>query len=462
MVDLDQFAQETSSGMLDLSSEISQTLDNLEEDSAVKTTLSHTSKYSNRFRKFLEEKRLPTNFEDIPERYLNQYLRYFYSELRQADGSFYSPATLICIRAAIHRRLTTAPINRNVDILHSSQFASANNMLRVMVGKALKQKKLNGISTTGTGVLEKEDMLKLSAYFNRVSPTALQDEVFFKLCYHFGFRGREWIRDLKKDDVFITTDGEGRELVDLKRSNVSKNVKASLSAKDYDDHKVIVMYAVPQDLKHCPVTAIKLYLSKIPPEMQDLFPKPLKRYPENGFWYCGKSQLGKNTLGNLMKSISTRACLRKAYTNHCIRATVVCELKEKNVPVEDIQLVTGHKRAASVERYVKRVSDAKKKRLSDTLAEAMSASECIIPREGDYVQQLPHSQAFSNIGGMDEAANNISAEIQTNQTSPGLIAVPTMVVNASTINSNASLEKKSVKYESLFSNCSFSNCSFSF
>jgi hypothetical protein len=39
--------------------------------------------------------------------------------------------------------------------------------------------------------------------------------------------------------------------------------------------------------------------------------------------------------------------------------------------IEDIQIVTGHKNGVSVERYTKRVSDTKKKNLSDSLSLSM-------------------------------------------------------------------------------------------
>jgi hypothetical protein len=179
----------------------------------------------------------------------NLYFRYWYSELKKKDGAYYCPATLICIRAAVHRHLTKAPVNRQIDILNSMQFAAANNMMRAMVGKFLKQKRLtnNENSPKGCTVIEKNDLKTLSRYFDRSTPVVLQDEVFFQLCYHFGFRGREWLRDLKKEDVVVTCDSENREYVDLRRSRVSKNVKVSLQSKEYEDRKEIVMYATPDN-----------------------------------------------------------------------------------------------------------------------------------------------------------------------------------------------------------------------
>jgi hypothetical protein len=362
---------------VDLPKEVNAQMDSLELESVSRKTLEQTTAYVRRFREFLVSKGLPERFEVLPERYLCQYLRYWYSELKKGDGTYYSPPTLICMRAAISRHLTSSPTNRAVDILNSKAFVPANNMLRAMVGKALKEKKLTGVASGGCSAIEKVDLTALSKYFDRSCPVSLQDEVFFQICYHFGFRGREWLRDLKREDVVVQKDAEGREFVDLKRSRLSKNVKQSLQAKEYFDQKSIVMYGIPNNPCKCPVEAIKLYLTKIGSDNNNLFPKPVTKVMADGAWYCRSAVLGKNTLADLMKSISKRAQLSRSYTNHCIRATVVCEMKDRDVPPEDIQVVTGHKNRASVERYAKRISEAKRRKLSD----ALSSSMCEITSE---------------------------------------------------------------------------------
>lgn len=261
-------------------------------------------------------------------------------------------------------------MSRVINILDAPAFSAANKMLKVMIGKFLSQKSCSEPSSRR--VLEKEDLVRLNEYFDRSTPVRLQDEVFFKLCYHFGFRGREWIRDLETIDIIFKTDGTGRDFVDLNRAKLSKNVRPGETSTSFTDVKVIVMYADPLLGIKCPVEALRTYLKKIPPLTKSLFPKSKTKFSGEGIWYCDKSVLGKNTLATFMKGISSRAALSKSYTNHCIRATVVCELKEKGVPLEDIQLVTGHKRPDSVARYVKRVSDSKKRKLSDFLHDSMN------------------------------------------------------------------------------------------
>ena len=69
--------------------------------------------------------------------------------------------------------------------------------------------------------------------------------------------------------------------------------------------------------------------------------------------------MGVNTIGSLMKTISKKSKLTKDYTTHCIRTTVVTNLFNENVPVEEIACVTGHKDTKSVKRYIRNISDDK-------------------------------------------------------------------------------------------------------
>ena len=71
-----------------------------------------------------------------------------------------------------------------MNILNGLNFGPTKSMLQVMVRKYMQQKKSN--DTCAYPVIEKNDLAKLSEYFDRSTPTKLQDEVFFQLCFHFG------------------------------------------------------------------------------------------------------------------------------------------------------------------------------------------------------------------------------------------------------------------------------------
>ena len=133
----------------------------LEKSNIPKSTNDQTKRHVESYRKFLEDRNLCTEFETVPENILNDYLRLFYANLRTKDQKYYCASSLICIRAAIHRHLTSVDVNRNINILHGDSFVRANSVIGRSVPKkqSRKSKQFNAISTS--------DMTKLTQYFDR-------------------------------------------------------------------------------------------------------------------------------------------------------------------------------------------------------------------------------------------------------------------------------------------------------
>ena len=191
----------------------------------------------------------------------------------------------------------------------------------------------------------------------------------------------------------MQSDGAGRRFFEINHQTLSKNVKDSLSQKEFQDLKAARMYGVPENQSACPVTAAFLtYKSRCPPTTVYLFPKPLKIWFSKVVWYSDKMKTGKDTIGNFMKSISTAAGLEKPYTNYCIRVTVVNELDARGFTSSQIATVTGHKRGESIDRY-KRKRDSEKRSISDALSKSMTSNKsrkddsaedvCVIIRNED-------------------------------------------------------------------------------
>ena len=68
------------------------------------------------------------------------------------------------------------------------------------------------------------------------------------------------------------------------------------------------------------------YISKLNPELDALWQRPLEHYQQDDtVWYL-KTPVGKNNLANWMADISQQARLSHRYTNHCIRATSTTKL----------------------------------------------------------------------------------------------------------------------------------------
>ncbi|MGH0132153.1 UNVERIFIED_CONTAM: hypothetical protein FKN15_034859 [Acipenser sinensis] len=115
------------------------------------------------------------------------------------------------------------------------------------------------------------------------------------------------------------------------------------------------MFEKPGD-PMCPVQSLVKYMSKMPqhPPCFYLQPKPFS--PENAatqpVWYTCKPQ-GKNTIGNLMATLSEKAMLSKRYTNHCIRATTVQLPSDADLKTREIMSVTGHRNEGSSRSYWK-------------------------------------------------------------------------------------------------------------
>ena len=63
--------------------------------------------------------------------------------------------------------------------------------------------------------------------------------------------------------------------------------------------------------------------------------------PKDRPWFANAS-LRKNTLADMMPLLSVHAKLLLRYTNHCVRATVVTDLKEAGFSNHEVCAVTGH------------------------------------------------------------------------------------------------------------------------
>ena len=252
----------------ELTTEIIAEMNATEKESIPASTLKQMNETADRFKRFLAEKSLSTDLEGIPAQILNDYLRYFYMNLRTLDGHFYAPASLICIRAALHRYFLS--IRSDINIIGDSKFIKSNRMLVTMIRKFKKSQQEN--RRDPYPVIETNDLKKMFGYFDRSSGEVLKREIMFQLIYHFGFRGRETLPHLKKTSFTIKTDSENRRYVTLNHELLSKNAKASLNGKERDDLKCARMYETED-----PVQRFEIYMQKIMNISHDhLFPKPCK------------------------------------------------------------------------------------------------------------------------------------------------------------------------------------------
>jgi hypothetical protein len=70
-----------------------------------------------------------------------------------------------------------------------------------------------------------------------------------------------------------------------------------------------------------------------------------------------------------MSNLSDEAKLSRRYTNHCIRATSITTLDHQGIEARHIMGVSGHKNEQSIKSYSSKLSDEKKRQMSDILCE---------------------------------------------------------------------------------------------
>lgn len=347
----------------DVFSMLNETENKMKPKSSVKQEKQHVEKLLS----FFSEKNIQCNLNSVTDENLNNYLRYFYHELRRKNGGFYSPASLKCIRAGIHRHLTQT-LDRRVDIINGVNFASSNRMLKTMAGMWLS----HGGEFTQHDKIQDEDLETIFSSFHRRTGEELQNEAIFSLLYFLGARGREELKRIKRSDLSFGLDSDSVKYAYLKTkkdnvsepNNIRKNVKMSLKEQEYKNTRDNRIYN-PQA-----VECLELYLHKLQrdaPESDNLFHRPMITKDDKDCFFSSKQVRGINFLGNFMKNLSEKLNLTKIYTNHCVRCTTISRAKERGMSNSDICRITGHKDQRSVDRY-DRPSDARRREMTSVLS----------------------------------------------------------------------------------------------
>ena len=145
----------------------------------------------------------------------------------------------------------------------------------------------------------------------------------------------------------------------------------------------------------CPVTAFKEYIRRRPKDTlttDSRFYLSIKRgiRPDSGSdkqtWYT-KQPLGKNTLGDLAKTMSLKGGLTGRKVNHSGRKTTVTSLLHSNVEATTVMQLTGHKNVASVNEYSS-ASIEQQQQMSNILSDIGSGSRGVVPQAGSCSNTL--------------------------------------------------------------------------
>ena len=337
---------------------------NLDVEKDSKSTKRTVSRSISLFRQFLghigEEN---SNFEEFSKPDLARCLRLFFASVRKGNGEELKKSSMNAVKYGLGKYLKE---ECGVDIEKGEEFAQCRTTYKA---------KLSNLQKKGKGAVEhkseitEEDMKLLydpnNIVFNINTPVGLQMKVWFDIMYHLCRRGQENLRSMTKMTFAVSVDSTGLEYVHQVIDEADKNHRAEASPDDTVGEGR--MYARPSD-PMCPVKSYKLYVSKLNPEVDALWQRPLEAYSETAdIWYY-KSAVGKNTLAKMMANISQVAGLSQRYTNHCIRATAIQALDRAGFEARQITRISGHKSETSIKSYSRRLTEQTKRSMSETLS----------------------------------------------------------------------------------------------
>jgi hypothetical protein len=283
----------------------------------------------------------------------------FYASVKKSDGSDFNSSSLISIRYSISRIIKK---RLNVDIATHDAFKRSASVHKAML-RHLKSKG-NGI-TKHFDVICEEDLQKIGKMPTN-SPVLLQWRNWFNIMLHFMNRGRENVGDLKKEDVLILKNNEGKQYLKLRDFQTKNHQGLSVGPST----EAILMETRDSN---CPVAMFQLYVSKLHTVNPFLWQKPKVSFTEAELsWYTNK-KIGINNVSKFMSQISNYLKLSKIYTNHCIRATAITVLGKNAFQDTEIAAFSGHKSLSSLAVY-KRTSENVKESMSSALHQSIFAS----------------------------------------------------------------------------------------
>ncbi|KAK3105882.1 hypothetical protein FSP39_007748, partial [Pinctada imbricata] len=276
-------------------------------------------------------------------------------------------------------------------------------------GVTMEMKRQGNASISHHPPISDADMLKLYDYLTSSDcAKILQEKIFVDIMIHFGRRGRENLRNLKRLDFAVRQDAEGFMFVEKIRDEQTKN---------HQDDSCIAegrMYEIKES-DRCPMRSFVKFIRRLNPDCPFLSQQP--RDQPKGNVYYNNVVLGHNKLGNMMPNISEAVSLSMRYTNHSLRATTVHILDAAQIPSRHIMAVTGHKSENSLKTYSGQTTENTKKAMSHTLSKSSGA---MAKAPVTSTITCPVSVPPVTTGPLMELNKSVTAEPQSNLLNDGL------------------------------------------
>ena len=369
---------------------------------------------------------VPTDLLSSPDILkLNKYLSMFIVEARKANGENYPPATLHVILCGIlrHMREFTPDCpnfldkgDRRFEKLHGTLDAHFHDLHSRGIGRQVHHAEVITV--------EEEDQLWDSGVCGLNNPVALQNAAFYVVGKMFCLRGGVEHRELKLSQLNRLSGPERYIYIE----NVSKTRNGSFKQLHLKN-KEVPIYACPEVGERCPVYILDKYISKLPPNNNLFYLRPLDKTPKSDEqpWYSAVP-VGKNTLAGKIKKMCQLANVGGNKTNHSLRATGATSLYEKGVPEKIIQERTGHRSLEALRVY------------EHTNAEQhLAVSRMLSGRQTHYMTPYDHPTMYPTMNLQQPQIHKVS-HVSTSTSNQNLGSYPGIhfgVMNGCTFNINS-------------------------
>nr|XP_055023176.1 uncharacterized protein LOC129413508 isoform X2 [Misgurnus anguillicaudatus] len=275
---------------------------------------------------------------------MNSVLRDFYGSIRTNKGELYGISSYLNLQSALNRHINEPPFSREWNLMQDSEFTSANNVFKGVV-KQIRRSGADKTSHYPPMSFEDQQILKRSAALDPDHPKGLLNKVWYDIQLHFAQRGKEGNRQLKPDSFELKRDENDTEYFTMTFNEETKNHKNPLEV-DRENRRE-AMFEEPGN-PMCPVSSLKKYLRKIPPDAKALYLHPKRRIDaSDDNWYI-TVPLGVNQLSQMLPRMCKEAGTQSHYTNHSIRATAIQKLSDAGLQAREIIAISGHRNLSEI------------------------------------------------------------------------------------------------------------------
>ena len=159
---------------------------------------------------------------------------------------------------------------------------------------------------------------------------------------------------------------------------------------------IIILWIMCTGTHECPVEAFKDYARHRPPSSSTpdsrFYLQPMRSIT-NTQWFSAQP-MGRTSLGNLAKSMSTAGGLPERRTNHSARKTAIKTLLHANVPPTEVMQLSGHRNVQSLNSYSE-VSTRQQQQMSSILS-SLSDNHPTVPSTSVGITDYSHPASISD------------------------------------------------------------------